>query len=159
MEGFYPSHSTCSTFFRLARLYHPDKNPAGRDKFVGIQVRLILSIGLARYSFAVPLWASECCWSIGLPILVWLCLITTCACGNAVQLVRLDSSWMFPTQARQLLTCCLRLSLPRSPQAAYERLQAGAAGGQGPQPWRLLLLLRAQCVLFRRAPDVLQPFK
>jgi DnaJ family protein C protein 13 len=44
-------------------------------------------------------------------------------------------------------------------QAAYERLQAGAAGGQGPQPWRLLLLLRAQCVLFRRAPDVLQPFK
>ena len=44
-------------------------------------------------------------------------------------------------------------------QAAYERLQAGAAGGQGPQPWRLLLLLRAQCVLFRRAPEVLQPFK
>lgn len=24
---------------RLARLYHPDKNPAGRDKFVGIQAR------------------------------------------------------------------------------------------------------------------------
>jgi len=29
-------------------------------------------------------------------------------------------------------------------QAAYERLQAGAAAGQGPQPWRLLLLLRAR---------------
>ena len=27
-------------------------------------------------------------------------------------------------------------------QQAYERLQAGAAGGQGPQPWRLLLLLK-----------------
>ena len=42
---------------RLARLYHPDKNPAGRERFQGVQ-------------------------------------------------------------------------------AAYERLQAGAAGGQGPQPWR-----------------------
>lgn len=29
-------------------------------------------------------------------------------------------------------------------QAAYERLQAGAAAGAGPQPWRLLLLLRAR---------------
>ena len=29
-------------------------------------------------------------------------------------------------------------------QAAYERLQAGAAAGTGPQPWRLLLLLRAR---------------
>lgn len=27
-------------------------------------------------------------------------------------------------------------------QRAYERLQAGAAAGQGPQPWRILLLLR-----------------
>lgn len=44
-------------------------------------------------------------------------------------------------------------------QAAYERLQAGAAGGQGPQPWRILLLLRAQCVLFRRCPEELAPFK
>lgn len=44
-------------------------------------------------------------------------------------------------------------------QAAYERLQAGAAGGQGPQPWRLLLILRAQCVLFTRAPEALEPFK
>lgn len=44
-------------------------------------------------------------------------------------------------------------------QAAYERLQGGAAGGQGPQPWRVLLLLRAQCVLFRRAPQELEPFK
>ena len=25
---------------------------------------------------------------------------------------------------------------------AYERLQAGAAGGQGPQPWRVLLILK-----------------
>ena len=65
---------------RLARLYHPDKNPAGRERFQGVQ-------------------------------------------------------------------------------AAYERLQAGAAGGQGPQPWRVLLILRAQCVLFRRCPEVLAPFK
>lgn len=27
-------------------------------------------------------------------------------------------------------------------QKAYERLQAGAAAGQGPQPWRLLLILK-----------------
>ena len=27
-------------------------------------------------------------------------------------------------------------------QRAYERLQAGAAAGQGPQPWRLLLILK-----------------
>ncbi len=27
-------------------------------------------------------------------------------------------------------------------QKAYERLQMGAQGGQGPQPWRLLLLLK-----------------
>lgn len=65
---------------RLARLYHPDRNPAGRERFVGIQ-------------------------------------------------------------------------------AAYERLQAGAAGGQGPQAWRLRLLLQAQCVLFRRAPGELEAFK
>lgn len=44
-------------------------------------------------------------------------------------------------------------------QAAYERLQAGAAGGQGPQPWRVRLILQAQCVLFRRCPEVLEPFK
>ena len=44
-------------------------------------------------------------------------------------------------------------------QKAYERLQAGAAGGQGPQPWRLLLMLRAQCILFRRYATVLAPFK
>ena len=38
-------------------------------------------------------------------------------------------------------------------QKAYERLQAGAAGGgQGPQAWRVLLLLKAQCILFRRYP-------
>ncbi|KAK9915634.1 hypothetical protein WJX75_001835 [Coccomyxa subellipsoidea] len=44
-------------------------------------------------------------------------------------------------------------------QRAYERLQAGAAAGQGPQPWRLLLILKAQCILFRRYPDVLEPFR
>ncbi len=48
---------------RLARKYHPDKNPAGREKFVAVQ-------------------------------------------------------------------------------KAYERLQAGAAAGQGPQSWRLLLILK-----------------
>ena len=33
-------------------------------------------------------------------------------------------------------------------QKAYERLQLGGQGGQGPQPWRLLLLLKvfpSQC--------------
>ena len=48
---------------RLARKYHPDKNPVGREKFVAVQ-------------------------------------------------------------------------------KAYERLQAGAAAGQGPQSWRLLLILK-----------------
>ncbi|WIA30400.1 hypothetical protein OEZ86_000485 [Tetradesmus obliquus] len=43
-------------------------------------------------------------------------------------------------------------------QKAYERLQAGAAGGQGPQAWRLLLMLRAQCILFRRYGAVLAPY-
>jgi len=44
-------------------------------------------------------------------------------------------------------------------QRAYERLQAGAAGGEGPQAWRVLLMLRAQCVLFRRYPRELAPYK
>ncbi|KAG2494521.1 hypothetical protein HYH03_007288 [Edaphochlamys debaryana] len=44
-------------------------------------------------------------------------------------------------------------------QAAYERLQAGVAGGQGPQPWRILLLLRAQCVLYGRYGPQLAPYK
>lgn len=30
-------------------------------------------------------------------------------------------------------------------QKAYERLQAGAAKGQGPQAWRLLLILQVRC--------------
>lgn len=51
---------------RLARKYHPDKNPAGRERFVAVQ-------------------------------------------------------------------------------KAYERLQAGAAAGQGPQAWRLLLILKVRC--------------
>jgi hypothetical protein len=42
---------------------------------------------------------------------------------------------------------------------AYERLQAGVAGGQGPQPWRVLLMLRSQCVLFSRCAPQLAPFK
>lgn len=75
---------------------------------------------------------------------------------NAAQLPAAPQ-WMFVDS--RFLPADLAPSPPCSPQAAYERLQAGAAGGQGPQPWRLLLLLRAQCVLFRRAPDVLQPFK
>ena len=47
-------------------------------------------------------------------------------------------------------------------QKAYERLQLGAQGGQGPQPWRLLLLLKVPpttspplpwaSVLYARAP-------
>lgn len=32
-------------------------------------------------------------------------------------------------------------------------------GLQGPQPWRLLLLLKGQCILYRRYGDVLEPFK
>ncbi|GAX72903.1 hypothetical protein CEUSTIGMA_g358.t1 [Chlamydomonas eustigma] len=44
-------------------------------------------------------------------------------------------------------------------QKAYERLQAGAQGGQGPQMWRLLLILRCQVIMYRRYPSVLQPFK
>ncbi|XP_024523013.1 dnaJ homolog subfamily C GRV2 isoform X1 [Selaginella moellendorffii] len=44
-------------------------------------------------------------------------------------------------------------------QKAYERLQATLQGLQGPQPWRLRLLLKGQCILFRRYGDVLEPFK
>ena len=44
-------------------------------------------------------------------------------------------------------------------QRAYERLQAGAAGGQGPQAWRVALMLRAQCVLYARCAEALAPFK
>ncbi|KAL2651546.1 hypothetical protein R1flu_019674 [Riccia fluitans] len=44
-------------------------------------------------------------------------------------------------------------------QKAYERLQATLQGLQGPQPWRLQLLLKGQCILFRRYGDVLEPFK
>uniref|UniRef100_A0A1J3J2K8 DnaJ-like protein subfamily C GRV2 n=1 Tax=Noccaea caerulescens TaxID=107243 RepID=A0A1J3J2K8_NOCCA len=44
-------------------------------------------------------------------------------------------------------------------QKAYECLQATMQGLQGPQPWRLLLLLKAQCILYRRYGHVLQPFK
>jgi hypothetical protein len=40
-------------------------------------------------------------------------------------------------------------------QAAYERLQAGAAGGQGPQPWRIRLILQASWL--RRPALRLQP--
>ena len=57
-----PSNMWCD-HRRLARKYHPDKNPAGRERFVAVQ-------------------------------------------------------------------------------KAYERLQAGAAAGQGPQSWRLLLILK-----------------
>lgn len=44
-------------------------------------------------------------------------------------------------------------------QKAYERLQATMQGLQGPQVWRLLLLLKSQCILYRRYGDVLEPFK
>lgn len=44
-------------------------------------------------------------------------------------------------------------------QKAYECLQATMQGLQGPQVWRLLLLLKGQCILYRRYGDVLEPFK
>ncbi|KAJ4953933.1 hypothetical protein NE237_030765 [Protea cynaroides] len=44
-------------------------------------------------------------------------------------------------------------------QKAYERLQATMQGLQGPQLWRLLLLLKGQCILYSRYGDVLEPFK
>ncbi|XP_074576518.1 dnaJ homolog subfamily C GRV2-like [Curcuma longa] len=44
-------------------------------------------------------------------------------------------------------------------QKAYERLQAAMQGLQGPQVWRLLLLLKGQCILYRRYGYVLEPFK
>ncbi|CAN6300032.1 unnamed protein product [Urochloa humidicola] len=44
-------------------------------------------------------------------------------------------------------------------QKAYERLQTSMQGLQGPQVWRLLLLLKAQCILYKRYGHVLEPFK
>ncbi|VAH17484.1 unnamed protein product [Triticum turgidum subsp. durum] len=44
-------------------------------------------------------------------------------------------------------------------QKAYERLQASMQGLQGPQLWRLILLLKAQCILYKRYGHVLEPFK
>lgn len=44
-------------------------------------------------------------------------------------------------------------------QKAYERLQASLQGLQGPQHWRLQLLLKGQCILYRRYGTVLEPFK
>ncbi|XP_056693148.1 dnaJ homolog subfamily C GRV2 isoform X2 [Spinacia oleracea] len=44
-------------------------------------------------------------------------------------------------------------------QKAYERLQASMQGLQGPQLWRVLLLLKGQCILYRRYGNVLEPFK
>jgi DnaJ homolog subfamily C member 13 len=38
-------------------------------------------------------------------------------------------------------------------------MQASMQGLQGPQVWRLLLLLKAQCILYKRYGDVLEPFK
>lgn len=37
--------------------------------------------------------------------------------------------------------------------------QATLQGLQGPQPWRLQLLLKAQCILFSRYGNALGPFK
>lgn len=39
------------------------------------------------------------------------------------------------------------------------KTQATMQGLQGPQPWRLLLLLKGQCILYRRYGDILEPFK
>ncbi|KAK6156515.1 hypothetical protein DH2020_010763 [Rehmannia glutinosa] len=44
-------------------------------------------------------------------------------------------------------------------QKAYECLQVAMQGLQGPQTWRLLLLLKGQCILYRRYGNVLRPFK
>ncbi|XP_051150143.1 dnaJ homolog subfamily C GRV2 isoform X2 [Andrographis paniculata] len=44
-------------------------------------------------------------------------------------------------------------------QKAYECLQVTMQGLQGPQTWRLLLLLKGQCILYRRYGEVLRPFK
>lgn len=78
--GAVPEEARKAAFRRLARLYHPDRNPQGRELFERVR-------------------------------------------------------------------------------EAYARLQAGATGGQGPQPWRLLLILKAQCLVYRRCARELRPFK
>ena len=69
-----------SAYRRLARKYHPDRNPAGRERFEAIQ-------------------------------------------------------------------------------KAYERLQEKDAHLGGPQDWRILLILKAQCILYERCASELSVYK
>ena len=86
-SGEMPTEAQMKKAYRhLARLYHPDKNPEGREKFIEVQ------------------------------------------------------------RAFEWLSDKLRNS-------AEEEI------GDGPRPWRLLLFVRAQCILFARCARALAPFK
>ena len=86
-SGEMPTEAQMKKAYRhLARLYHPDKNPEGREKFIEVQ-----------RAFE---WLSE----------------------------KLRNS-------------------------------AEEENGDGPRPWRLLLFVRAQCILFARCARALAPFK
>ena len=86
-KGETPTEAQMKKAYRhLARLYHPDKNPEGREKFMEVQKAFE--------------WLSE-----------------------------------------KLKKCDQEENM------------------DGPRPWRLLLFVRAQCILFARCADALAPFK
>ena len=42
---------------------------------------------------------------------------------------------------------------------AYDFLRSSESSNSGPRQWVILLILKAQCIIFRRYPEVLAPFK